>query len=64
MKQRRFILSIIAISCFIATTALISGLGSAQTSLDAAMTTLITNTQKLGTPKLEGKPLFRHDESG
>jgi hypothetical protein len=58
MKQRRFILSIIAISCFIATTALISGLGSAQTSLDAAMTTLITNTQKLGTPKLEGRNLY------
>jgi hypothetical protein len=57
MKQRRSILSIVALSCFIATT-LTSGLGSAQTSLDAAMTTLITKTQKLGAPKLEGRDLY------
>jgi len=56
--QRRSILNLIAISCFIATTTLILGLGSAQTSLDAAMTTLITNTQKLGAPKLEGRDLY------
>jgi len=57
MKQRRSILSIVALSCFIATT-LTSGPGSAQTSLDAAMTTLITKTQKLGAPKLEGRDLY------
>src|SRR5262245_46839225 len=58
MKRRSFILSIIALSCFIATT-LTSGVGSAQTtSLDDAMATLITTTQKLGAPKVEGKDLY------
>ncbi len=58
MTQRRSYFSIIAIGCFIATTTLTCGFGNAQTSLDAAMTTLITNTQKLGAPKLEGRDLY------
>jgi Cache 3/Cache 2 fusion domain len=58
MKQRRYILSIVAITCFIATTTLHFGLGRAQTSLDPAMANLITTTQKLGAPKVEGRDLY------
>src|SRR5262245_1193314 len=58
MKQRRYILSIVAMTCFITFTTLISGGGSAQTSLDPAMATLIAETQKLGAPKLEGNDLY------
>ena len=58
MKQRCSILGLVAITCFITITTLISGDGNAQTSLDPAMATLIAKTQKLGAPKLEGNDLY------
>jgi Cache 3/Cache 2 fusion domain len=49
----------VAICCFIATATLISSLGTAQTDkVEAGMAALVTNTQKLGAPKLDGKDLY------
>jgi Cache 3/Cache 2 fusion domain len=58
LKQRRSILGMVAITCFITIATLTSGVGNAQTSLDPAMATLMAKTQKLGVPKLEGNDLY------
>jgi hypothetical protein len=57
MKQKSFIVGIVAIVCFIATTFLVPNAGHAQAdpSVIKAMETLRTMTTKLGAPKLEGR---------
>jgi hypothetical protein len=59
MERRNLILSLFAIGCFIATATLIPGLGTAQADkVKAAMADLKAKTEKLGTPKVEGKDLY------
>ena len=59
MKRRRFILTTIAIGCFLATATLISDFSIAQADkVKAAMAELKAKTEKLGPPKVEGKDLY------
>jgi hypothetical protein len=59
MERRSLVLSLFAIGCFIATTTLIPGLGTAQADkVKAAMADLKAKTEKLGAPKVEGKDLY------
>ena len=59
MERRSLVLSLFAIGCFIATTTLIPGLGTAQADkVKAAMADLKAKTEKLGAPKVERKDLY------
>jgi hypothetical protein len=55
MNRRSFIVSILALGTFIATSMLIPSVGNAQTdNVKASMAALIAKTGKLGAPKIEG----------
>lgn len=55
MNRRSFIVSILAVGCFIATSMLIPSVGIAQMDkVKASMAALIAKTEKLGAPKIEG----------
>jgi esterase/lipase superfamily enzyme len=53
--DKRFIISIVAVACFVATSLLMPSAGTAQTEkIKAAMADLRAETAKLGAPKIEG----------
>jgi hypothetical protein len=56
MNRRSFIVNILLVGCFIATTMLIPSLGLAQMDkVKTSMAALKAKTAKLGAPKIEGK---------
>ena len=59
MKRRSFFLIIFAVGCFIGTSTLIPSLAPAEADkIKTAMAALKAKTEKLGTPKVEGKDLY------